>query len=148
MESALLQDYFGNFSTRGERYYFCVRQVRFMQGEIEINIGKLRTQKNSNFFFGWRGPLVMIFRGVGAGGPDGVGQGCWQGARWGRVVRARRARWQGRDGMAGGRIASWQLLSWWRQEEGGGQMTGGSGAGEGMAGSLRQRGPDGRGGRW
>ena len=35
----------------------------------------LKTQKNSNFPFGWRGPLVMIFGGVGvgAGGPDWVG---------------------------------------------------------------------------
>ena len=32
--------------------------MRFTQGEIEMNIGKLSTQKNSNFFFGWRGPLV------------------------------------------------------------------------------------------
>ena len=62
-----------------------------MRGEIEMNIRKLRTWKNSNFFFGWRGPLVMIFGGVGAGGvgrePDG------------RAVGARRARWQGRDGV-------------------------------------------------
>ena len=37
-----------------------------------MNIRKLRTWKNSNFFFGWRGPLV-IFSGVEAGGPHGVG---------------------------------------------------------------------------
>ena len=29
-----------------------------MRGEIETNIGKLGTRKNSNFFFGWRGPLM------------------------------------------------------------------------------------------
>ena len=27
-------------------------------GEIEMNIRKLRTRKNSNLFFGGRGPLV------------------------------------------------------------------------------------------
>ena len=36
-----------------------------------MNIRKLGTRKNSNFFFGWRGPLVMIFGGVGAGGLAG-----------------------------------------------------------------------------
>ena len=34
METGLLHDYFGNFSTRGERYYFT-------RGEIETNIRKL-----------------------------------------------------------------------------------------------------------
>ena len=33
METGLLHDYFGNFSTRGERYYFCMEGS--MQGEIE-----------------------------------------------------------------------------------------------------------------
>ena len=34
----------------------------------------LEAQKNSNFFFGWRGPLVMIFDrvGMGTGRLDGV----------------------------------------------------------------------------
>ena len=49
----------GIFSTRGEKYYF-------MRGEIEMNIGKLGTRKNSNFFFGWRGALVGV--GVTQGG--------------------------------------------------------------------------------
>ena len=49
-------------------------EIEPMQREIEMSIRKLRAWKNSNFFFGWRGPLVMIFGGVGAGG--------WQGARW------------------------------------------------------------------
>ena len=43
----------------------------------------------------------------------GVGQGSWQGARWGRTVGARKARWQGREGregMAVGRRARRQLL--------------------------------------
>ena len=55
-----------------------------------MNIRKLRTLKNSNLFFGWRGPLVMIFGGSGQGvgrEPDG------------RAVGARRARWQGREGV-------------------------------------------------
>ena len=64
MESGLLREFFGNFSTRGERYYFT-------QGEIEKTIRKLG---NSDTPPGWRGPLVMIFGGVGgAGGPVGVG---------------------------------------------------------------------------
>ena len=50
MELRLFRDFFGNFSTRGERYYFRVEGST--QGEIETNIGKLRTGKNSNFFFG------------------------------------------------------------------------------------------------
>ena len=38
----------------------------------------LETQKNSNFLFGWRGPLVMIFDGVG------------QEVHWGRGSGGRR----------------------------------------------------------
>ena len=49
-----------------------------------MNIRKLGTRKNSNFFFGWRGPLVMIFGGVGQEGHVGWGQGGWQGAKWGQ----------------------------------------------------------------
>ena len=57
--------------------------------EVRLNPGKVRlkrtsensknseTQKNSNFLCGWRGPLVMMLGGVGAGGvvsgPDGGG---------------------------------------------------------------------------
>ena len=60
MEMGLLHDYFGNFSTQGERYYFCMegsmrgeiemnlRNGRW-GGEIEMNIGKLR-----NLELGWR----------------------------------------------------------------------------------------------
>ena len=33
-------------------------EIEPMQGEIETNIRKLRTRKNSNFSFGWRGLLV------------------------------------------------------------------------------------------
>ena len=36
METGLLHDYFGNFSTRGERYYYCMEGRK--QGEIETNI--------------------------------------------------------------------------------------------------------------
>ena len=32
----LLHDYFGNFSTQGERYYFCMEGS--MRGEIEMNL--------------------------------------------------------------------------------------------------------------
>ena len=36
-----------------------------MRGVFEMNIGKLRTRKNSNFFFGWSGALVRV---AGCGG--------------------------------------------------------------------------------
>ena len=66
----------------------------------------LETWKKSNFLFGWRGPLVMIFGEVGAGGPDwGGGSGAggvMAGRQMGQGVGARSARWQGREGMAGG----------------------------------------------
>ena len=52
-------------------------------GEIEMNIGKLRTQKNSKFFFQWRGPLV-----------GGVGYARW-GMRGG-VCEVRYTRWDTR----------------------------------------------------
>ena len=35
METGLLHDYFGNFSTRGERYYFTPGEIGPMRGEIE-----------------------------------------------------------------------------------------------------------------
>ena len=59
----------------------------------------LETQKNLNFLFGWRVPLVMIFGGLGAGGPDwgggnGVG-GAMAGSQMGQGVGAWSARWQG-----------------------------------------------------
>ena len=81
METGLLHDYFGNFSMQGENYYFCMEgsmqgETEPMPGEIEMNIGKLRNLENSNFLFGWRGPLVMTFDGmevVGVRRPDGSG---------------------------------------------------------------------------
>ena len=68
-----------------------------------MNIENLENRKNSNFLFGWREPLVMIFGRVGAGGPDwGGGSGGRRGN--GRELDgtgswARSARWQGREGM-------------------------------------------------
>ena len=40
METGLLHDYFGNFSTQGERYYFYVEGS--MRGEIEMKLGNRR----------------------------------------------------------------------------------------------------------
>ena len=51
---------------------FTQDKIEPTQGEIEMNIRKLGNTKNSNFLFGWRGPLVIIFGGVGAGGPSWV----------------------------------------------------------------------------
>ena len=45
---------------------------------LKQTLENLETLKNSNFLFGWRGPLVMIFGGVGAGGSD------WGGGSGGR----------------------------------------------------------------
>ena len=42
METGLLSDFFGNFSTPGERYYFMRGEIEPMRGEIEMNIVKLR----------------------------------------------------------------------------------------------------------
>ena len=83
----------------------------------------------------------------------GWGRGGWQGARWGRAVGARRARWQGRAGNTEeggdgrgqkGKMAVAGLVG---AGGDGGQMAGGSGAEEHMAGSLELGGPDDRGGR-
>ena len=52
METGLLHDYFGNFSTRGERYYFTRAEIEPMQGEIETNIRKLGNSENSISFLG------------------------------------------------------------------------------------------------
>ena len=53
-------------------------EVRLNPGEVRLKctLKNSETQKNSNFLFGWRGPLVMIFGGVGGWGQDsqmGVG---------------------------------------------------------------------------
>ena len=54
METGLMHDYFGNFSTRSERYYFCTRgEIEPMPGKIEMNIAKLgKLRKTQNFFLG------------------------------------------------------------------------------------------------
>ena len=43
METGLLRDFLGNFSTQGERYYFTRGEIEPTCGEIETNIrgGKL-----------------------------------------------------------------------------------------------------------
>ena len=97
MESGLFRDFFGNFSTRGERYYFCMEGS--MQGEIETNIRELRKTQISflgggylwwvrwgmwnevcEVGFGWRGPLV-----------GRVGYARW--GMQGRVCKVRYMRW-------------------------------------------------------
>ena len=104
MEWGLLRDFWGIFPCEVKDIIFTGDEIEPTRGEIEKKIGKLG---NSNFLFGWKGPLVMIFGGVGAGGPDwgggnGVG-GAMAGSQMGQGVEARSARWQGREGMAGGR---------------------------------------------
>ena len=51
MEMGLLHDYFGNFSTRGERYYFTRGEIEPTRGEIEMNIGKLGNLEKLKFPF-------------------------------------------------------------------------------------------------
>ena len=72
MEMGLLHDYFGNFSMRGERYYFMQGEIKPTRGEIETNIGKLSNSEKLKFPF-W--VEVMIFDRVGVGAGGG-----WQGA--------------------------------------------------------------------
>ena len=95
-----------------------------------MNIRKLGNSEKLKFPFWVEGPLVMIFGGVGVGGPNwggvvGVG-GAMAGSQMGQGVGTRIGRWQGREGMAGGRRARWQLLEVMGQEGGGagGQMAG------------------------
>ena len=53
METGLLHDYFGNFSTRGERYYFMPGEIEPTRGEIETNIGgRGETPKTQNSYLG------------------------------------------------------------------------------------------------
>ena len=51
METGLLHDYFGIFSTRGERCYFMQGEIKPTQGEIETNIGKLGNSEKLKFPF-------------------------------------------------------------------------------------------------
>ena len=57
METGLLHDYFGNFSTRGERYYFTQGEIEPTQGEIETNIRKLRKLGKTQISFSGGGDL-------------------------------------------------------------------------------------------
>ena len=65
MELGLFRDFFGNFSTRGERYYFHVEgsmrgeieptqgDIEPTPGEIEMNIGKCeKLGKTQNYVLG------------------------------------------------------------------------------------------------
>ena len=74
-----------------------------------MNIGKLRNLENSNFLFGWRGPLVMIFDRVGSEGRKRVAGG--RGSRWG-TVRGQ-IRWVGAvRGLTGAARARWGQDTW------------------------------------
>ena len=52
MESGLLHDYFGNFSTWGERYYFCMEGAH----QVKLNPWEVRLEQTlENFETRWRG---------------------------------------------------------------------------------------------
>ena len=51
METGFLRDFFGNFSTQGERYYFTQGEIEPKRDEIETNIGKLRNLEKFKFPF-------------------------------------------------------------------------------------------------
>ena len=87
--------------------FSCEMRLNPCEVRLKQTCENLETRKNSNFFSGWREPLVMIFGGVGVGSPDwggcsGAG-GAMAGSQMGQGVGARSARWQGREGMARGR---------------------------------------------
>ena len=90
---------------------------------------------------------MMIFGQVGAGGPDwggvvGVG-GAMAGKQMGQGVGTRSARWQGREGMAGGRWARYAVAG--GGEEGVPEVVAqeADGRRSGLAGAVAQGGPDG-----
>ena len=58
-------------------------EIEPTQDEIEMNIRKLGNSEKLKFPFWVEGPLVMIFGGVGAGGPD------WGGGSGGRRGNSR-----------------------------------------------------------
>ena len=68
MKTGLLHDFFGNFSTRGERYYFTRGEIEPMRGEIETNIGKLGNSEKLKFPFWLEGTF---------------GDDIWWGQVWG-----------------------------------------------------------------
>ena len=47
----LFHDYFGNFFTQDERYYFTRDEIEPTRGEIEKNIGKLGNLEKLKFLF-------------------------------------------------------------------------------------------------
>ena len=57
METGLLHDYFGNFSMRGERYYFTRGEIEPTRGEIETNIRKLGKLGKTQISFSGGGDL-------------------------------------------------------------------------------------------
>ena len=70
MEMGFLHDYFGNCSTRGERYYFTRGEIEPTRGKIETNIGKLGKLRKTQISFSGGG----TFGGV----PDmGMGFQTW-----------------------------------------------------------------------
>ena len=73
MEWGLLRDFFGNFSTRGERYYFTQGEIELTRGEIEKNIGKLGNSEKLKFPFWVEGTSGDDIWWGGAGGPVGGG---------------------------------------------------------------------------
>ena len=80
METGLLHNYFGNFSTQGERYYFMRGEIEPTWGEIEMNIKKLRKTQIS--FSGGRDLWwwYLIVWGWGQGmGFQTWGWGSWHG---------------------------------------------------------------------
>ena len=65
MEMGLFHDYFGNFPTRDERYYFRVEgstqgEIEPMGGENETNLGKQEKLGKLQISFWVEGPLLTI----------------------------------------------------------------------------------------
>ena len=72
MEMGLLHDYFGNYSTRGEKYYFRAEvsmpgEIKPMLGKIEMNLGRWGQGKlgpggwaSLGQVRGWSGVGVML----------------------------------------------------------------------------------------
>ena len=53
-----------------------VKDIILHEVRLKRTLENSETQKNSNFLFGWRGPLVLIFERV-----EGGAGGGWQGSR-------------------------------------------------------------------
>ena len=128
METGLLRDFFGNFSTRGERYYFTPGEIEPMQGEIETNIGKLRNSDKLKFPFWVEGTFGDdIWWGGGGGGASGPVGGRVSGSRRSNsrepdgagAVGARKGGegWQGAGGPDGS-CSGWLGRRWVVMQEG------------------------------